>query len=56
MVAMLEPIGVSALGWVWFSEALDAVALLGGVAVVVGIVLAQSARRAPVRIEPAHLG
>lgn len=56
MVAMLEPIGVSALGWVWFSEALDTVALLGGVAVVVGIVLAQSARRAPVLVEPPHLG
>src|SRR5680860_707677 len=40
MVAMLEPVGVSALGWVWFSERLDAVALAGGVAVVAGIVLA----------------
>ena len=56
MVAMLEPIGVSALGWVWFGEALDAVALLGGVAVVAGIVLAQTARRAPVLAEPPHLG
>jgi drug/metabolite transporter (DMT)-like permease len=56
MVAMLEPIGVSALGWVWFAESLDAVALVGGVAVVAGIVLAQSARRAPVLIEPPHLG
>lgn len=56
MVAMLEPIGVSALGWVWFAEALDAVAVAGGVAVVAGIVLAQSARRAPVLVEPPHLG
>jgi drug/metabolite transporter (DMT)-like permease len=56
MVAMLEPIGVSALGWVWFSESLDSVALTGGVAVVAGIVLAQSARRAPVLVEPPHLG
>ena len=56
MVAMLEPIGVSALGWIWFSESLDAVALVGGVAVVAGIVLAQSARRAPVLVEPPHLG
>jgi drug/metabolite transporter (DMT)-like permease len=55
MVAMLEPIGVSALGWVWFAESLDAVALTGGVAVVAGIVLAQSARRAPVLVEPPHL-
>ena len=34
MVAMLEPIGVAVLGWVWFYESLDAVALVGGVAVV----------------------
>jgi drug/metabolite transporter (DMT)-like permease len=56
MVAMLEPIGVGALGWAWFAERLDAVSLLGGVAVVAGIVLAQTARRAPALIEPPHLG
>ena len=55
MVAMLEPVGVSALGWVWFHERLDAVALLGGVAVVTGIVLAQSARREHLLVEPPHL-
>jgi drug/metabolite transporter (DMT)-like permease len=55
MVAMLEPIGVGALGWVWFAETLDAVALTGGVAVVAGIVLAQSARRGQVLVEPPHL-
>ena len=55
MVAMLEPIGVSALGWVWFAETLDAVAVTGGVAVVAGIVLAQSARRSRVLVEPPHL-
>lgn len=55
MVAMLEPVGVSALGWLWFLEALDAVALFGGLAVVVGIVLAQTARRAHVVVEPPHL-
>jgi drug/metabolite transporter (DMT)-like permease len=57
MVAMLEPIGVSALGWVWFGETLDAVALVGCLAVVAGIVLAQTARKpAPVLVEPPHLG
>jgi len=56
MVAMLEPVGVSALGWVWFREELGVVALIGGVAVVAGILLAQSARRAPVLVEPPHLG
>lgn len=55
MVAMLEPIGVSALGWLWFAESLDAVALTGGLAVVAGIVLAQSARGSRVLVEPPHL-
>ena len=55
MVAMLEPVGVSALGWVWFHEELGTVALVGGVAVVAGILLAQSARRAPMVVEPPHL-
>jgi len=52
MIAMLEPIGVSALGWMWFYERLDAIAVAGGVAVVAGIVLAQSARRAHLMAEP----
>ncbi len=56
MVAMLEPVGVSALGWVWFREELGLLSILGGVAVVAGILLAQSARRAPVLVEPPHLG
>jgi multidrug transporter EmrE-like cation transporter len=40
------------LGWVWFAESLDAVAVVGVVAVVAGIVLAQTARRAHVQVEP----
>jgi drug/metabolite transporter (DMT)-like permease len=55
MVAMLEPVGVNALGWVWFRESLDTVALVGGAAVVAGIVIAQTARRTPVVVEPPHL-
>ena len=55
MVAMLEPVGVLVLGWVWFHESLGALAVAGAVAVVVGIVLAQSARRAAVVVEPPHL-
>ncbi len=55
MVAMLEPVGVNVLGWVWFYESLDTVALLGGVAVVAGIALAQTARRAPTLIEPPQI-
>ncbi len=54
MVAMLEPVGVGALGWIWFFESLDSIALVGGLAVVAGIVLAQTARRAHVMIEPPH--
>jgi drug/metabolite transporter (DMT)-like permease len=44
VIAMLEPIGVSALGWAWFSESLGVVAVLGCVAVVAGILIAQAAR------------
>ena len=56
MIAMVEPVGVIALGWVWFYESLTVVATIGCIAVVAGIVLAQSARRAPVLVEPPHLG
>ena len=45
VIALLEPIGVSALGWAWFHETLGPVAVLGCFAVVAGIVIAQSARR-----------
>ena len=44
VVAMMEPIGVSALGWAWFGESLGVVAVLGCVAVVAGILLAHAAR------------
>jgi len=54
MVAMLEPVGVSALGWAWFHESLGPVGVLGVVAVVSGIVLAQSARRVHLVVEPPH--
>lgn len=56
MIAMVEPVGVIALGWAWFYESLTVFATIGCVAVVAGIVLAQSARRAPVLVEPPHLG
>jgi drug/metabolite transporter (DMT)-like permease len=55
MIAMLEPVGVSALGWVWFYEEIGTAGLIGGVAVVAGILLAQSARQAAVVVEPPHL-
>lgn len=44
VVGMLEPVLASAVAWVWLGEALGAVQLAGGVVVLVGIVLAQTAR------------
>jgi drug/metabolite transporter (DMT)-like permease len=44
LIAMLEPVGAAALAWVWFGESLAAVQILGGLAVMVGIVLAQTSR------------
>jgi drug/metabolite transporter (DMT)-like permease len=52
VIALLEPIGVSALGWAWFHETLGPVAILGCFAVVAGILIAQSARRTPLTLEP----
>lgn len=55
VIALLEPIGVSALGWAWFDETLGPVAILGCFAVVAGIVIAQSARREHLAVEPPTL-
>jgi drug/metabolite transporter (DMT)-like permease len=52
---MLEPVGVTVLGWAWFGESLSWVQQLGAAGVIVGIVLAQTARRQPVT-EPPPLG
>jgi drug/metabolite transporter (DMT)-like permease len=45
LVAMIEPVGAAALAWIWFGEALTAVQLAGGAAVIAGIVLAQTSHR-----------
>jgi drug/metabolite transporter (DMT)-like permease len=50
-VAMTEPVGAVVLGWLWFSESLSLLTILGCAAVIVGIVLAQSAR--PTYVEEA---
>jgi len=55
VIALLEPIGVSALGWAWFRESLGPVAIIGCLAVVAGIVIAQSARRTHLAVEPPTL-
>jgi drug/metabolite transporter (DMT)-like permease len=52
VIALLEPIGVSALGWAWFHETLGPIAVVGCFAVVAGILVAQSARRTPLVVEP----
>ncbi len=56
MVAMLEPVGVAALGWFWFGEDLGLVPSLGCVLVVCGIVAAQTGRAPHPFPEPPHLG
>lgn len=44
VVAMLEPVIANVLGWAWFGESLSPVQVIGAVAVLGGIVLAQTAR------------
>jgi drug/metabolite transporter (DMT)-like permease len=44
LVGMLEPVGASVLGWLWFSEDLSGLQVLGIAVVLVGIGLAQTAR------------
>ena len=55
VIALLEPIGVSALGWIWFDESLGPIAIVGCLAVVAGIVVAQSARGPHLDVEPPSL-
>ena len=55
MVAMLEPVGVSVLGWWWFNEDLGTVATVGCTLVLVGIVAAQTGRAPHPLPEPPHL-
>ena len=51
-VAFLEPVGATVLGWVWFGESLNGVQCIGAALVVVGILLAASARTAHPTFEP----
>ena len=44
IVAMFEPVVASAVAWAWLGESLVAVQVVGGAIVLVGIVLAQTAR------------
>jgi drug/metabolite transporter (DMT)-like permease len=44
ILAMLEPVVATAVAWAWLDESLGAVQIVGGVIVLAGIVLAQTAR------------
>jgi drug/metabolite transporter (DMT)-like permease len=44
IVAMLEPVLAAIVAWIWLGEELAAVQIVGGVIVLVGVVLAQTAR------------
>lgn len=50
VVAMLEPVIANVLGWAWFRESLTPVQVVGACAVLAGIVLAQTSRRAELAI------
>jgi drug/metabolite transporter (DMT)-like permease len=53
LIGMVEPLGATILGWLWFDESLSAVQVVGIATVLVGIVLAQTARRpAPTQAVP----
>ncbi|MET0929748.1 MAG: EamA family transporter [Aeromicrobium sp.] len=50
VVAMLEPVIAVFLGWGWFHESLTPVQAVGAVAVIAGIVLAQTSRKVELAI------
>lgn len=50
VVAMLEPVIAVLIGWSWFRESLTPVQVVGAVAVLAGIVLAQTSRTAELAI------
>lgn len=50
VVAMLEPVIAVVLGWGWFRESLTPVQVVGAVAVLAGIVLAQTSRKVDLAI------
>ena len=44
IVATFEPVAAAVIAWVWLGQALDAVQVVGGVVVLVGILLAETSR------------
>ncbi|HEY7042441.1 MAG TPA: EamA family transporter [Nocardioidaceae bacterium] len=51
LIGMVEPVGATVLGWLWFEENLSAVQVVGIAIVLVGIALAQTARNVPLTAE-----
>jgi drug/metabolite transporter (DMT)-like permease len=47
LIGMLEPVGATVLGWLWFNESLTAPQIVGIAVVLAGIALAQTARLRP---------
>jgi drug/metabolite transporter (DMT)-like permease len=47
LIGMLEPVGATVLGWLWFNESLTVVQVLGIAGVLAGIAFAQTARTPP---------
>jgi drug/metabolite transporter (DMT)-like permease len=47
IVAMLEPVLAALVAWIWLEEELSATQILGGLIVLAGVVLAQTARSDP---------
>jgi drug/metabolite transporter (DMT)-like permease len=45
VIAMLEPVIANVLGWAWFRESLTPIQVVGAVAVLAGIILAQTSRK-----------
>ena len=56
LLGMAEPVLAAAVAWVLLGEALSAVQLLGGAVVLVGIVLAETARQPPATAQPVPEG
>jgi drug/metabolite transporter (DMT)-like permease len=52
VVAMLEPVVATVVGWGWFRESLTVLQVAGVAAVLAGIILAQTARQVPPPLPP----
>ena len=56
LIGMLEPVGAGIIAWILLGESLRAIQIVGTVIVLVGIVLAETARQAATEAVAAHPG